>query len=153
MAPVMDIACKIPMDAEEDWITAVTKMPMSRDTAGLEAAEMKCKNASFSFSGSIAELMVCIPLMSTEKASRISPTFFWVCFRQKKYRTMPINAMKANTVAELKPPSPSTPARVSTQPVAVVPMLAPMTMPTALDSCIMPELTKPTTMTVVAEDD
>ena len=28
-----------------------------------------------------------------------------------------------------------------------------MTMPTALPSCMMPELTKPTTMTVVAEED
>ena len=97
--------------------------------------------------------MVCIPLMSTEKASRISPMFFWVCFRQKKYSMIPIKAMKANTVAEVKPPSPSTLARVSTQPVAVVPMLAPMTMPTALASCMMPALTKPTTMTVVAEED
>ena len=32
-------------------------------------------------------------------------------------------------------------------------MLAPMTMPTALESCMIPALTKPTTMTVVAEDD
>ena len=119
----------------------------------MEAAEMKFKNASLDFSGSMAELMVCIPLISTEKASRISPTFFCPCLRQKKYRMMPTKAMKANTVAEVKPPPPSTLARVSTQPVAVVPMLAPMTMPTALDSCISPELTKPTTMTVVAEED
>ena len=143
----------MPMEAEEDWITAVTSRPMSRDTAGLEAAEMKWRKASLVFSGSMAELMACIPLISTEKASNMSPTFFCPCFRQKKYKMMPTKAMKANTVAEEKPPSPSTPARVSTQPVAVVPMLAPMTMPTALLSCMMPELTKPTTITVVAEED
>ena len=35
----------------------------------------------------------------------------------------------------------------------VVPMLAPMMIQTACRSVIMPELTKPTTMTVVAEED
>ena len=38
-------------------------------------------------------------------------------------------------------------------PVMVVPMLAPMMIHTACRSVIMPELTKPTTMTVVAEED
>ena len=35
----------------------------------------------------------------------------------------------------------------------MVPMLAPMMIQTACRSVIMPELTKPTTMTVVAEED
>ena len=39
------------------------------------------------------------------------------------------------------------------QPVMLVPMMAPMTMPMAWRTFIMPELTKPTTMTEVAEDD
>jgi len=38
-------------------------------------------------------------------------------------------------------------------PVMVVPILAPMMIHTACFSVIMPELTKPTTMTVVAEED
>ena len=37
--------------------------------------------------------------------------------------------------------------------VIVVPMFAPMITPTAWESFMMPELTKPTTMTVVAEED
>ena len=40
-----------------------------------------------------------------------------------------------------------------TQPVTLVPTMAPMTMPMACRTFIMPELTKPTTMTDVAEDD
>ena len=60
-----------------------------------------------------------------------------------------MKATKAKMVAE----DTSTPARTSSQPVAVVPMLAPMIMPIAFDSFIMPELTKPTTMTVDAEED
>ena len=55
-------------------------------------------------------------------------------------------------VAEEMPP-PSTPARTRIQPVIVVPMLAPMIMPMAFASCMMPEFTNPTTITVVAEED
>ena len=58
-----------------------------------------------------------------------------------------------DVVVDEKPPLPSTPARTSIQPVAVVPILAPMIMPIALASFIRPELTKPTTITVVADDD
>ena len=47
----------------------------------------------------------------------------------------------------------STPVRLKIQEVMVVPIFAPMIMPIACESFIMPEFTKPTTMTVVAEDD
>ena len=48
---------------------------------------------------------------------------------------------------------PSKPERERIQAVTVVPMLEPMMTPTACFSVMMPELTKPTTMTVVAEED
>ena len=47
----------------------------------------------------------------------------------------------------------SIPVRLKIQEVIVVPTLAPMIIPTAWDNFIIPELTKPTTITVVAEDD
>ena len=47
----------------------------------------------------------------------------------------------------------SIPVRLKSQDVTVVPMLAPMMMPTAWVSFIIPEFTKPTTITVVADDD
>ena len=50
-------------------------------------------------------------------------------------------------------PSPSRPASEMIQAVTVVPTLAPMMMPTAWVSFITPELTKPTTITVVADED
>ena len=46
--------------------------------------------------------------------------------------------------------SPSRPESESSQPVTVVPMLAPMMTPMAWCSSIRPELTKPTAITVVA---
>ena len=44
-------------------------------------------------------------------------------------------------------------SRAMSWPVMVVPMLAPMMIHTACRRVIMPELTKPTTITVVAEED
>ena len=46
----------------------------------------------------------------------------------------------------------SIPARLSTHAVTVVPILAPIIMLMACFSVIRPELTKPTTITVVAEE-
>ena len=47
----------------------------------------------------------------------------------------------------------SIPARLNIHEVMVVPMLAPIIMPIACLNFIIPELTKPTTITVVADDD
>ena len=49
--------------------------------------------------------------------------------------------------------SPLRPVRLKSHDVMVVPMLAPMIMPTTCSRRIMPEFTKPTTITVVAELD
>lgn len=45
------------------------------------------------------------------------------------------------------------PLRLRIHAVTVVPMFAPIITPTACPSCISPEFTKPTTITVVAADD
>ena len=50
-------------------------------------------------------------------------------------------------------PAPLISAKLKIHAVIVVPTLAPRITPTALDKLIIPELTKPTTITVVAEDD
>ena len=50
-------------------------------------------------------------------------------------------------------PAPPTLVRLSSQEVAVVPTFAPMITPMACWSVMMPELTKPTTSTVVAPED
>ena len=50
-------------------------------------------------------------------------------------------------------PEPLMSDRQRIQPVTLVPRMAPSTMPIACRTCIMPELTKPTTMTEVAEED
>ena len=47
----------------------------------------------------------------------------------------------------------SIPDKLKIQDVIVVPILAPMMIPMACDNFIIPEFTKPTTITVVAEED
>lgn len=74
----------MPMEAEQLWITAVTAMPTTNASSGLETAAMKSRKAALVLRESIAALMDCMPLIRTEKASRIMPTFFWVVLRQKK---------------------------------------------------------------------
>ena len=51
------------------------------------------------------------------------------------------------------PPEPSTPVRLKSQAVTVVPTFAPRITPTAWESFIIPEFTNPTTITVVADED
>ena len=53
----------------------------------------------------------------------------------------------------IQPSPPLRSLRQMTQPVTLVPRIAPRIMPMACLTFIMPELTKPTTMTEVAEDD
>ena len=47
----------------------------------------------------------------------------------------------------------SIPVRLKSQDVTVVPMFAPMMIPIAWESFMIPEFTKPTTITVVADED
>ena len=49
--------------------------------------------------------------------------------------------------------SPFSPDKLNSHAVTVVPKFAPMMTPTALESFIIPELTNPTTMTVVVDED
>ena len=47
----------------------------------------------------------------------------------------------------------SIPAKLRIHAVTVVPIFAPIIKPTAWDRCMIPEFTKPTTITVVADED
>ena len=99
-----------------------------------------------------------MPNIKTAKPSMISPTCFFAGAEQNMRKTMPITAMTAVSVSVDKSSSqPEEPPpileRQIIQPVMLVPIIAPMTTPIAWRTFIMPELTKPTTITDVAEDD
>ena len=86
-----------------------------------------------------------IPIKRIPRPARIWP-ISWAFFCALMNRTMATPA-KANSGA-IAPTS-----SAINCPVMVVPMLAPMIIQTACLSVIIPELTNPTTITVVAEDD
>ena len=97
-----------------------------------------------------------MPNISVAKPSKIVPVSFFRSSLQNMYRMMPISArIGVNDVglSRLIQTLPlSMPARLSSHAVTVVPTFAPMITLMACRRVIRPELTKPTTMTVVADE-
>ena len=114
-------------------------------------------NSGTSARGFTAPDMVSIPVISTAKPMRIWAISRFLSFLEDMRMMTPISASTGekevgfNSLIKKLPPW--MPARLKIQLVMVVPMLAPIIMPIAWDNFIIPELTKPTTMTVVAEED
>ena len=101
--------------------------------------------------------MADIPNIRMAKPMRISPTWLCSCFLENIRRMTPMTATTPVRVEvekrETQPEPPSRADRQMIQPVTEVPMMAPMMTPMAWRTFIMPELTKPTHMTEVAEED
>ena len=101
--------------------------------------------------------MVSMPYIKRANPTRMVPMLFFLSFLENKRSTAPIRASTGEKElgfkSSIKRLVPSIPVRLKIQEVAVVPILAPMMIPTAWLSFMMPEFTNPTTITVVAEDD
>ena len=115
------------------------------------------ENCGTSASGATDELMASIPYIRSANPIIIFPGFLRLSFFKNIKNTIPITASIGeneegfnNLINMLLL---SIPVRLNIHDVIVVPILAPIITPTACSSFIMPELTKPTTITVVAEDD
>ena len=152
-APVLVSACRMPTAADEDCSTAVSTAPAITPRTGLVKLRKRFMNQGSSARGDIAVDMVCIPAIRMAKPSRILP--------MPRLRSLPIIysqiPMKPRMGLQalglsiwVRKLSPSRPDSESSQPVTVVPTLAPMMTPMAWCSSIRPELTKPTAITVVA---
>ena len=156
IVPVMASACRMPTAADALCRMQVNTVPTSTPSSGLEKRVSSWMNAALSLSGATAPLMEDMPYMSTAKPSRMSPMWCRVRSLQNIRSTMPATATMPVSVAVLSSdtqPEPLMSDRQRIQPVMLVPRMEPSTMPMAWRTCIMPELTKPTTMTDVAEDD
>ena len=92
----------------------------------------------------MAALMVSMPMKRMPRPARIWP----MCCRFARL-TKTIKNTPAKAITGASAPT----SRAMSRPVTVVPTLAPMMSQTAWFSVIIPALTKPTTMTVVAEED
>ena len=154
--PVADRACKIPTEAEELWMMAVRIAPAATPRTGLRNMSRMLRNSGTSCSPATALLMVCMPNIRTAKPRRIVPVSFFLSFLAVMVRITPMRArMGVNEVglsSWMKKLPPSRPVRLRIQAVTVVPTLAPMITPMAWRRESRPEFTKPTTMTVVAEE-
>ena len=137
-------------------MTAVSSAPANTPNTGLLNIVRISVNSGTSASGFTASLIVSIPNIKIANPSKISPISFFLSLPDI-YIIIPISARTGEKedgfnmlIRKLEL---SIPVRLKSHEVIVVPMFAPMMIPIACDSFMMPEFTKPTTMTVVAEDD
>ena len=147
----------MPTEADEDWITAVSTRPASMPSTGLRNISRVFVNSGTSASGLTAALIISMPVISTVKPTSTVPMLCFLSFLVKRMKLTPtiastgVNDEGLHSCTSRLPLWMPVSERI--QLVIVVPMFAPMITPTAWESFMMPELTKPTTMTVVAEED
>ena len=138
-------------------MTAVKIAPAMSPRIGLENIVRIPVNFSLSARGATAPLMVSIPVIRIANPMRIIPISFFLSSFVNMIKMTPITARIGenedgfNKVRKKLPPL--MPVRLSNQEVIVVPTLAPIIIPIAWDNFMIPELTNPTTITVVAEED
>ena len=148
--------CKIPIDTDDDCSIAVSNAPTSTPRNGLVNITINSRKAALSFNPSAAFDIIFIPNINSENPSSIVPNVLFLSDFVNITSTTPIIASTGVKKSGLKTaiiPFPLRPERLSIQPVAVVPIFAPIITPIACESFIIPELTNPTSMTVVAAED
>ena len=136
---------------------AVRTAPAIIPRTGFENIVRIPVNSGTFASGLTAPLIVSIPVIKIAKPIMMVPASFFFSFLENMIKQTPMSARTGendvgfNSCTKKFPLS--IPVRLKSQDVTVVPIFAPMMMPTAWVSFMIPEFTKPTTMTVVADDD
>ena len=147
----------MPTEAAELWIMPVNPAPTSTPRIGLWKAVSISWNFGEFASGDTESDISDIPVIMIAKPTRIRPISLCLFFFAPIISITPMIAtIGANEVGLSIFTNgffPSTPARLSIQAVSVVPMSEPKHTPTVCSSDISPELTKPTSITVIADDD
>ena len=73
ISPLEASACKMPTDAEEDWMMAVNTAPARMPSTGLENRVISEMNASESRRGIMALLIISMPMNRTPRPAMIWP--------------------------------------------------------------------------------
>ena len=145
----------MPTEAEELWMIAVITAPTSTPRTGLVNITIKSRKACSSARPLTASDICSIPNIRMPNPSRMEAVSR--LRREAISMTMPTKAMMGEKVeglsSDISRLSLRMPVRDKIHAVIVVPMLAPITTGMAWRRCMMPELTKPTIITVVAEED
>ena len=155
--PVRDSACNMPMLAALLWIMPVNIMPTSTPSTGLLKEVSMLANSGMSFSGATASPIMVMPNISIAKPTITPPISRRFCVLHTIIIITPIRAITGEKFSGLSMLKSTLllfmPARESIQAVSVVPMLLPIIMPVVCSRLSMPLLTRPTSMTVTAEED
>ena len=146
------------MDAAELWMTPVIKVPTKTPIRGLLKFSIIAENCGRSARGAMESDIMVIPDISTANPKSMVPISLDFCFLPIMYMMIP---MRANTMEKFLGfnmprrifPSLLIPVKERIHAVRVVPISAPKITPTVWDNSMIPELTKPTSITVVAELD
>ena len=107
--------------------------------------------------GAMASFISSMPNIKIAKPQRMEPVSFFFSLLAAISRITPMRAKIGEKFSgfsmEISRLSPSMPAMLRIQAVRVVPMLEPIIRPTVWLSSMMPELTSPTSITVMADED
>ena len=157
MPPVRDRAWRMPTEAAEDWMIPVNTAPTTTPRKGLVKAVRMEANSGMSARGLTAFFIRSMPVISTAKPTMMDPALRGRLRLADMVRMTPARATTGEKTSGLSSfshtASPSMPDRERIQAVRVVPTLEPIMIPTVCPSCMMPEFTRPTSMTVIAEED
>ena len=130
---------------------------MSTPSRGLENCTSRLSNSGISARGLTAPDIISMPYISTAKPTSTVPTVFFRSFLDSMSIKMPAKASRGEKFLGLSICTQNRslwmPERLVIQAVRVVPTLAPKMMWMVWENCMMPEFTRPTSMTVVAEED
>ena len=134
----------------------VNAAPTRTPRKGFSNAMKRLRKPSISASPETALDIASMPNISVANPSKIVPVSFDFCFFDIISITMPKSASIGTKDDGLsiftQTLSPLMPVRLSIHPVTVVPTFAPIITFVACFSVISPEFTKPTTITVVADE-
>ena len=84
IAPVEESACKIPTEAEEDWIMAVSTAPATTPRMGLVNRVRMFANSGTFLSPETDELIMSIPVIRVAKPRRMRPVSFFLLLPRNK---------------------------------------------------------------------
>ena len=135
---------------------AVRTAPASTPKRGLVNTRNSWRNWGTSCRPATAPDMAFMPYIRVANPNRIIPESLFLSCLQNRYSTIPASASsgvkEVGFISLMNQLSPLIPARLRIHAVTVVPILAPIITPMDCRSVIKPELTNPTTITVVAEE-
>ena len=138
-------------------MTPVNTAPVRTPIRGLLNVVRILVNSGISASGETAPLISCIPYISTANPAIMTPASFFFSLLAPIIMITPISATIGEKFSgfkrEINMLSLWIPERLKIHAVRVVPMFEPMITPTVCPSSMIPEFTRPTSMTVSADED